>query len=167
MTAKQPDAIGTPRTATAVRMAILFLGVAGIGISGYLTYVHYQNVSPVCLKVTNCELVLSSPFAAIWGVPMSIFGLAIYSLLTTLGIIHMRAKQDGQVSIALMIYSTALAGTLFSAYLYYLEIFEIHAFCTWCIASSVVMVSILILSLINLRVLGQCLRQIPTSSLGD
>ena len=45
------------------------------------------------------------------------------------------------------IYSAALAGTLYSLYLVYLEIFEIHAFCSWCLASGLVMATMLVLSL--------------------
>jgi len=35
-------------------------------------------------------------------------------------------------------------GTLFSAYLTYLEVFVIHAICEWCVASAAVMVAALI-----------------------
>jgi uncharacterized membrane protein len=38
----------------------------------------------------------------------------------------------------------ALVGTLFSAYLTYLEIFVIHAICQWCVASAAIMVAALI-----------------------
>lgn len=37
----------------------------------------------------------------------------------------------------------ALVGTLFSAYLTYLELFVIHAICEWCVASAAVMVAAL------------------------
>ena len=38
----------------------------------------------------------------------------------------------------------ALVGTLFSAYLTYLEVFVIHAMCQWCVASAAIMVAALI-----------------------
>jgi uncharacterized membrane protein len=38
----------------------------------------------------------------------------------------------------------ALVGTLFSAYLTYLELFVIHAICEWCVASAAVIVAALI-----------------------
>jgi uncharacterized membrane protein len=37
-----------------------------------------------------------------------------------------------------------LVGTLFSAYLTYLEVFVIHAICEWCVASAALMVGALI-----------------------
>ena len=38
----------------------------------------------------------------------------------------------------------ALVGTLFSAYLTYLEVFVIHALCQWCLVSAALMVAALI-----------------------
>ncbi|HEY96075.1 MAG TPA: hypothetical protein G4O15_14195, partial [Dehalococcoidia bacterium] len=44
---------------------------------------------------------------------------------------------------------------IFTVYLYYLEIFVLHAFCSWCIVSSIVILSIFILSLVNLNKITQ------------
>ena len=142
-------------------MPIPILGMVGIGISAYLAYVHYKEVEPVCLPITDCNAVLSSHYSAIWGVPLSILGLLMYIVLTILGFWHLRKRNEGQAVMALGIYTVALSGTLFSAYLYYLEIFVIQAFCTWCIASSLVMVSTLVISIINLSSTRQHLGEVP------
>jgi uncharacterized membrane protein len=142
------------RSGHAVRIALLILGLAGMGISGYLTYVHYRDINAICLFGAKCDKVLTSVYAQMWGVPLALFGLLMYAGLTILGALNIFNRIGRQDLVATGIYDMALTGTLFSLYLYYLEIFEIHAFCTWCIGSSIVMFSIFILSIFNLKVAG-------------
>jgi uncharacterized membrane protein len=47
--------------------------------------------------------------------------------------------------------SVALAGTLFSGYLTYLELFVIHAICQWCVASAVIVTLLLLVEGWGLR----------------
>ena len=47
----------------------------------------------------------------------------------------------------------ALVGTLFSAYLTYLEVFVIHALCQWCLASAALMVAALVCATLRARLL--------------
>jgi uncharacterized membrane protein len=49
----------------------------------------------------------------------------------------------------------ALVGTLFSAYLSYLEVFVIRARCEWCAASATVMVAALVCAAARARRLGE------------
>ena len=141
-----------------VKLAIPILGLAGMGISGYLTAVHYLNVQATCLPFAECNPVLHSPYARIWGVPIALLGFFEYAFLTIMGIWLLREKSALQSPISAAIYSGALSGMIFTLYLYYLELFVIRAFCTWCIASSLVMTGILVLSLMNLFSAGLSLR---------
>jgi len=143
-----------PHSNMGIHLAIPILGLAGMGISGYLTYIHYQNLNSICLFGAKCDEVLTSPYSQIWGIPLALFGLFMYAVLTVMGLLLLSKRIARQDLLALGIYAVALSGTLFSIYLYYLEIFEIHAFCTWCIASSLVMFSLLACSLINLKKSG-------------
>jgi len=145
----------TSRARLATRMAVPILGLVGMGISSYLTYVHWTGEEAVCLPLTDCTTVLTSPYAEVWGVPLSLLGLLMYTLLTGLGFWLLRTKDGGQGLIALVTYAVALTGTLYSAYLFYLEAFEIHAFCPWCLASGLVVVTILVLSLRSLFPAGR------------
>jgi uncharacterized membrane protein len=134
----------------ALKISLAVLGIIGTGISGYLTYVHYRELNSICLFNTNCDAALTSRYSTMWGMPLSLFGSLLYVSLTVLSICSLRVKSEWQNGLELGIYTFSLAGTIFSAYLYYLEIFEIHAFCTWCIGSSIVIVCMLVLSLFNL-----------------
>ena len=140
------------RSSRAVRMAIPILGIAGMAISGYLTYVELKGVEPVCLPGADCNAVLASRYSHLWGIPVSIFGLLMYALLTFFGFLLWRGRNERENLVTLAVFTVALSGTLYSAYLFYLQLVEIHAFCTWCIASALVVLSILVLSLRNLLV---------------
>jgi uncharacterized membrane protein len=143
----------TSRRGLAIRLAILALGLAGMGISGYLTYVHYRWVEPVCLGGFDCSSVLFSPYATLWGVPLSLPGLVMYSFLT-IGALFLLHRQRWVASLsALTVYSLALSGTLYSIFLTRRE-FEMHAFCSWCLSSALVITVTLALSVVNLKYFG-------------
>ena len=135
----------------AERIALPILGLLGMTISAYLAYVHLFNIKPICLPGTDCETVLASPYARFLGIPLGFWGLAMYALLTGLGLLLLRGGSRDKGLIILGIFGTALGGFLYSLYLIYLEIFTIHAFCMWCLFSAIVITIIFVLSLRMLR----------------
>ncbi|MBA7704719.1 hypothetical protein ES703_113537 [subsurface metagenome] len=144
-----------------VRLTIPILGLLGIGISSYLVYVHYYELTTVCLPGFECAAVLTSSYAIMWGIPISLLGLCIYSILTLLGIWLLFNRSEKQDLLSLTIYTITLSGGFFTIYLYYLEVFVLHGFCTWCIGSSIVIFGLLILSLINLFTSQRYISDIP------
>ena len=141
---------GFSKKSLTLKLAIIILGLIGMCISGYLTYIHYRDLSSICLFGTGCDNVLSSQYSSIWGIPLALFGLLMYIVLTLLVIWSFRIEEECQNRLDLGMYGIALSGTLFTVYLYYLEIFEIHSFCTWCIGSSLLIFSLLMITVINL-----------------
>ncbi|MDP2952004.1 MAG: vitamin K epoxide reductase family protein [Chloroflexota bacterium] len=131
-------------------LAISILGFIGLGISSYLTYTSLTGVVPACLPASDCGAVLASPYARALGVPVSLFGIVLYAVLTGLGLSLLQERKKGRALVALGVYAGALAGTLYSAYLTYAQVFEIHGLCIWCLASAIVVAAILALSLIIL-----------------
>lgn len=130
------DARGAIRDRT-LRAALGTLAVLGIAISAYLAWVQAAGVEPVCVAGGDgCQTVQSSRYAAVMGVPMPVFGLAGYAGLLVAACL----KGEAGAYLGLLL---ALTGTLFSAYLTYLEIFEIGAICQWCVASALIMAAAL------------------------
>ena len=128
-----------------LRVVLGVLAATGLLISAYLTWVHYARAAPVCVGGSGgCETVQSSRYAAILGVPVSVVGLGGYASLL------FSAMLRGEVGVYLG-FLIALVGTLFSAYLTYLEVFVIHAVCQWCVASATVMVAALICAALEAR----------------
>ena len=68
-------------TDLALRRASAALAVVGIGVAGYLTYVHYADLKPLCLASGGCETVQSSQYAKLAGIPVAAIGLAGYVLI--------------------------------------------------------------------------------------
>jgi uncharacterized membrane protein len=118
------------------------LTLVGLAIAGYLTYVHYEGIAPVC-STGGCERVQASSYAEIGPIPVALLGLLGYLLI--LGSLLVR----GDVGRALT-FMLSLTGLAFSLYLTYLELFVIDAICQWCVASAVVMTALLITATIRL-----------------
>jgi uncharacterized membrane protein len=129
-----------------LRIAVAALALAGLAVAGYLTWVHYADLDPVCVGGGGgCERVQSSDYAELAGVPVALLGLIGYgAILASLAI----PGDPGRFAGALL----ALAGFGFSAWLTYVELFEIDAICQWCVASAVIMTALAVLT--SLRVVA-------------
>ena len=63
------------------------LSLFGIADAAYLTYEHYQQVTPPCTVnhllpiVSDCGKVLRSSYSVMFGVPLAVFGIVQYSFL--------------------------------------------------------------------------------------
>jgi uncharacterized membrane protein len=116
-----------------LRIATAALAVVGLGIAGYLTWVHYAGLRPFCVGGGGgCETVQSSRWAHLGGIPVAVLGVAGYAaILLTLAL----PEDLGRSAAAFL----ALAGLGFSAWLTYVELAKIHAICQWCVASALVM----------------------------
>lgn len=120
------------------RVALGILAAMGLLISAYLTWTHFVGVAPVCISGSGgCETVQSSRYASILGIPVATLGIVAYVGLLFSAVL----RGEAGVYLGFLI---ALVGTLFSAYLTYLEVFVIHALCQWCVASAAVMVAALV-----------------------
>ena len=125
--------------AARLRLAIGIVCLLGIGIAGYLTYVHYEGLKVLCLASGGCETVQSSRYAKLEGIPVAVLGLASYvTILLSLAIPGDAGRAAG--------FGVALIGFLFSMYLTYRELFTIHAICQWCVASAVLMTALAIMT---------------------
>jgi uncharacterized membrane protein len=63
-------------------LAAAALALAGLAVSGYLTYIHYAGIAPVCAGGGGaCERVQSSHYAELAGVPVALLGLVGYALI--------------------------------------------------------------------------------------
>jgi uncharacterized membrane protein len=120
-----------------LRRTGLVLAVLGIAVAGYLVYVHYANIDPVCNIAHGCHKVQTSQYAKLAGVPVALLGLIGY--VTLLGAL-LAPGEPARMLAALV----ALVGFGFSAYLTYRELFTIDAICQWCVASAILMTGLAI-----------------------
>jgi uncharacterized membrane protein len=124
-----------------LRVTLIMLATAGLGVAGYLTYVHYAGISPVCTTGGSCEKVQTSAYSELLGIPVALIGLLGYvAILATL-----LARETETTRFAVS--ALTLTGFAFSAYLTYREIYSIHAICEWCVSSAIILTAMTPLSL--------------------
>jgi uncharacterized membrane protein len=125
-----------------LRIAIGLLALIGVGVAGYLTYVHYEGLHVLCLSSGGCETVQASRYAKLDGVPVALLGLLGY--IGILGSLAVRGEVGRFAGFAI-----ALIGFGFSVYLTYRELFTIKAICQWCVSSAVLMTLLVILTAVR------------------
>ena len=135
---------------------LLVLSLLGVGISIYLTLVHYENVPLVCSAsgLIDCARVISSSYSVVPGtaVPITIPGLGWCVVSASLAIVGLFAKTalwQRRVRIAQFIW--ALSGLLFVLYLVYVEIVRLHTICAWCTALHVLILLLFLVTLVQLQ----------------
>lgn len=131
-----------PKTASTALMVVFILALAGVVVSGLLTYWHIANVDVPCTN-HGCDTVAQSAYSRIWGIPVAAFGLGfyLYGLMTSALLPSLPHRMRSGLLTCLVIFS--VAGVLVSAYLTYLELAVIHAICQWCITSAVITMMLL------------------------
>lgn len=131
---------------------LLAVTILGLLISGYLSYAKLFNTATVCIGGSgSCELVQNSVYAYFLGIPVAYFGFLTYVGLLVLLLAKMGDWNQWGHLATMGYFALALFGTIFSAYLTYVELFILGDICQWCIASALVTVTIFVLSAFWLR----------------
>lgn len=133
-----------------LRWTGLALSLLGAADSAYLTWVKLAKSTVLfCAEGGGCDSVNNSIYSEINGIPIAILGLGAY-----LAIAAVLALEDRAGALAtygpLAVFGLALTGTLYSAYLTYVELFILHAVCPYCVVSAVLITAILILAVVRL-----------------
>ena len=115
------------------------LAAAGLAVSGYLTWLKLAGAGAAfCTAGTGCDIVQSSRYALLLGVPTALWGALLYAALGALGLSGLR---PGRWVYA---FQLAAAGVGFSAYMTYLSLVELGAACVYCLASAAIAVALLL-----------------------
>lgn len=121
------------------KIILLLLSLVGFFDSSYLTILHYRNVIPPCSITFGCETVLTSQFAAILGIPISLFGSLFFLALILLLLLKITRNIFFNYFKLLTLVGLAVAIVLF-----YIQAFVLHAFCQYCLLVEAVILAIFI-----------------------
>ncbi|MFA9401649.1 MAG: vitamin K epoxide reductase family protein [Anaerolineales bacterium] len=134
-------------------LASVLLALTGAVDSAYLAFLKFTGTVAACSDIGDCEAVNNSKYAEIGGIPLALLGLLGYLAILAFLILETQfpSWRDG---LHLGIFGFTLAGTIYSVYLTYIEIFVLHAVCPYCVVSAVVMLLLFAISIIRLRKLG-------------
>lgn len=151
---------GQPLAAAVSSPLIPILAALGLGVAGYMAYVEITHVAAVCGPVGECNVVQSSQYAQIAGIPVAVLGLINYVGVLALWAVQRSGAGKWARPAALALLGLAIFGVLFSIYLTLLELFVIHAVCMWCVTSA------LITTLIMVVVVAQLTRVAAPAGVG-
>src|SRR6516225_12051367 len=134
------------------KVLLLILSLAGLFDALYLWWVYSSPTHPIVCLDTGCDLVRASRYAHLWGLPLPIYGVAMYLALAAAILAQGWITSPSMARLAQWKVTLISAGGFaFSLYLTALEAFVIHAYCTWCVGSAVIITLIFALSLVDLR----------------
>lgn len=132
--------------------AMLALSAVGFLDASYLTVKHYLALPVACSILEGCDKVLTSPYAAWWGVPVALIGVAYYFTLLTLAAGFLFA---GRIALFRFASLLTLIGFAASLWFLYLQLFVIHALCLYCLVSTAVSTLLFILGLYAVKIIGK------------
>jgi uncharacterized membrane protein/thiol-disulfide isomerase/thioredoxin len=133
-----------PLAVTANSPLIPLLAILGLGVAGYMAYIEITHVAAVCGPVGECNVVQTSQYATIAGIPVAVLGLIFYFAVLVLWAVQRSTAGKWARPAALALLGMAVFGVLFSIYLTLLEIFVIHAVCMWCLSSALITTLIMV-----------------------
>lgn len=122
-----------------LRRILFALTIVGIGVAGYLSYIHFEGIKPLCVPGGGCEKVQTSEWSKLGGISVAYIGLGGYLLI--LASLLVKGENGRFLTAAL-----AIPGWAFSAYLTYHELFSVKAICYWCVGSFTVITLVMIFS---------------------
>lgn len=130
---------------------ILTLSLLGAVDAGYLLIETVSGAAVVCPSVpigrfnlNQCNVVLSTPYAKMFGLPNAFYGLVAYLFFAILALYGLNENQKIN-SMKVLSYLSGF-GILVFLYFIYLQLFVIKALCFYCLLSSSIMALIFILS---------------------
>ncbi|PIR88511.1 MAG: vitamin K epoxide reductase [Candidatus Harrisonbacteria bacterium CG10_big_fil_rev_8_21_14_0_10_44_23] len=111
----------------------LLLAIVGFADAGYITASHYLAIPVSCTEGFDCEGVLSSSYANIGPVPLSVLGAVYYLFLIVLSVVYLDRRNWRIMRLGAW---ATIAGALFSLYLLYVQAAILFAFCLYCVISA-------------------------------
>lgn len=113
----------------------LILSFLGFIVASYLTILHYRNILPPCTITSGCELVLTSKYAVILGIPVALLGSLFYLSVIIICLLILTNYKKVFLN---AFYLLVIIGIIVSLILTYIQAFLIHAFCQYCLTSEAI-----------------------------
>ncbi|HEY9797870.1 MAG TPA: vitamin K epoxide reductase family protein [Leptolyngbyaceae cyanobacterium] len=145
------------------RQLIGAIAIVGALLTAYLTVVKLTGSTVACTasaaaaSASSCNDVLSSPYATVFGLPLTLFGFLAYTSMATFALAPLAVNSEQNKELRskledwswLLLFAGATAMTVFSGYLMYLLAFKIQAVCLYCLGSALFSLSLLTLTFIG------------------
>ncbi len=137
------SAIVAPRR---IVLSSFLLSLAGLGVAIYMTIAHFEGAQILACPVShvlNCEAVTTSPQSYFLGVPVAVWGLADYVVMSILNSPWAwRSSRDIVWQARTVV---AVGSMAFVLWLIYAEVLIIGHICIWCTSVHAITLVILLL----------------------
>ncbi|MHB8620266.1 MAG: vitamin K epoxide reductase family protein [Chloroflexota bacterium] len=135
-------------------VAILVLAIAGIGVAGYLTVAHFDNVPLACSinGIVDCTAVTHSAYSEFGStsMPISAAGMLWFVIVgVAAGLALGPMGNSPWLPVTLLVVSSG--GTVYVLYLVYIEIVRLHRICEWCTGVHLMTLAIFLLAIVHLQ----------------
>lgn len=111
---------------------MLVVSLLGFADATYLTVEHFRGVLPNCSVIHGCSIVLTSPYAEVFGIPVALGGSLYYLAIFFGCFLFLDTKKD---KILVFTARLTVCGILASAYFFFVQAFVLHSWCQYCIGS--------------------------------
>ncbi len=132
------------------RMAAAALALVGLLVAAYLWLWKIGVVGTLACGTGGCEVVQTSEYAVLFGIPVAAYGAAGYLGILLLSLVGIQPAFENNRRISVIMVGVSGAGVAFTAYLTYLEAAVIHAWCRWCLVSAAIITLIFLISAADL-----------------
>jgi uncharacterized membrane protein len=133
------------------RMAAALLSLLGLIDAAYLALERITGGPIACPVGGGCEIVQSSIYALIFGVPVAFIGVAGYAALLVVALLSLQADSLGGISVDMLLLALASIALLAGVYFMYMQIAVIGAICFWCAIAALLDLLIWLAALVNWR----------------
>jgi uncharacterized membrane protein len=133
-----------------VHIPLLILGLVGFLLSLYIYNKKHKKKSLICPLRARCDEVIHSKFGSFLGIPVEVLGLGYYGIIALSHIVLLFIPTLGTEGVVFLLALLSAFAGLFSLYLVAIQAFVLHKWCTWCLLSAGISLTILFLTITSL-----------------
>lgn len=131
---------------------IICTALAGLALALYIHYKKRDRKALVCPLKARCDEVIHSEFSYFLGVPVEFLGILYFGLIVIVYLLFLFNPYLIGGVLAFIAIGISLGAFLFSAYLTFIQIFNLKSLCSWCLFSAALSSIIFTTALLGLPV---------------
>ena len=129
-----------------IRVILLLLGITGFLVAKHIRNHKIKNTPLVCPIGFDCNAVVHSDYSRFLGMPVEIFGMIYYALISALYLYLLFIPGNLPAILPGSLVIVSFFAFAFSMYLIAVQIFILKKGCSWCIVSAFICLLIFILT---------------------
>lgn len=121
---------------TFLHILVIVSAFGGFLLAFYIWYKKQAHEKMVCPLDSDCDAVIYSEYAKLFGVPIEILGLLYYGIVAVSYAVFLAIPSIVSAPFVFGILGLTTAAFLFSLYLTFIQAFNLRQWCTWCLMSA-------------------------------